>query len=78
MISTNNYNKYSNSIGWIRKGTSNFALPPVFSLPFGIGETLPQVNSDDVGYCFFYIKDGNSKPVWWNGVKWIDATGADV
>lgn len=45
--------------------------------PFGIsysGETRP-LNAP-IGFCF--LDTSLSKPIYWTGTKWVDATGADV
>lgn len=45
-------------------------------LELGITEDRPILNKIDAGYRFF--DETLSKPIWWTGEKWVDATGADV
>lgn len=40
------------------------------------GMTLPE--NPDTGQMFFLLGDNVSKPVWYDGVEWVDATGATI
>ena len=40
----------------------------------GLTEKRPKI--DLVGFCYFDTTI--NKPIWWNGSKWVDATGAEV
>lgn len=40
------------------------------------GITRPQLDTNDAGFQFF--DETVSKPIFWTGTKWVDATGADV
>ena len=41
-----------------------------------IGTTENRPSNVNVGYMYF---DTNiNKPIWYNGTKWVDATGANV
>ena len=40
------------------------------------GTERPELTEEDAGYQFF--DKTNGIPIWWNGVKWINATGEDA
>lgn len=42
----------------------------------GSNTQRPSLFTNDVGYRYFDTT--LNKPIWWNGTKWVDATGADV
>lgn len=43
---------------------------------FEQGATRPSIGNRNIGYVFFDTTLG--KPVYWQGTKWVDATGADL
>ena len=40
------------------------------------GYVRPTLTANDIGYSFFDTFLG--RPVWWNGLKWVDASGNDT
>ena len=42
----------------------------------GTTQFRPQLASNEEGFCFYDTT--LKKPIWWDGTKWIDATGAEV
>lgn len=72
------YWRDSNGYPCLSKDTSG--NPIVFASK---GETRPTFQEGGkslfVGFCFFDTSIGeNGKPIWWNGVRWVDSTGAAV
>jgi hypothetical protein len=48
----------------------------VFLYSSGISDNRPSLLLSDAGYKYYDTTLG--KPIWWNGTKWVDATGTDV
>lgn len=51
-------------------------LSNYFSHNSGTTESRPTLDLDDVGFPYFDITLGH--PIWWNGIAWVDHSGANV
>ena len=57
--------------------TSNVYMPYSHNLLSSNTNNRPAIqNYREVGYCLFDTT--LNKPIWWNGTKWVDSTGANV
>jgi len=57
-------------------GSGNTGWRPILTAHSGATTNRPQLSNTQVGYIYFDTLLG--RPIWWNGTKWVDATGATV
>ncbi len=57
----------------------DIAIFPFVPLRKDTTANRPTLSSNDIGYMYMDTTlDADGKPIWWNGTKWIDATGGDA
>lgn len=60
-------------------GTPGTWRPSAQTVRKSTTENRPALRADDIGVIYMDVTlDADGKPIWWNGVSWIDSTGAVV